>query len=187
MSPSTLFNVLAVAVSLAALLATLWLGARQVQSARHANHLPALMDLLAEFRSARLHEQYAYVCSRLAVEHDPASGLRALPYEVRETVYNVAYFFQTFAALYAMGIIDEPTATMMVRRRSATVWAALRPFVERERSFPDVDPNLLSVLEAYAELSSDFEGPPAADLIRARHRAARHRRWRRLVPRHHPR
>ncbi|NNN38327.1 hypothetical protein HLK59_50205, partial [Streptomyces sp. S3(2020)] len=178
MSVSTLFNLLAVTVSVVALLATLWFGALQVRTARHANHLPALMDLLSEFRNVRLHDQYQYVCTRLGQEHDPNGGLRGLPHEVRETVYNVAYFFQTLASLYAAGIIDEPTATLMVRRRAATVWAALRPFVERERRFEDVEPNLLSLLEAYAEVSADFNDlPPAGDLIRARHQSARHWWW----------
>ncbi|MFD5568935.1 MULTISPECIES: DUF4760 domain-containing protein [Streptomyces] len=174
-------------VSVAALLASLWFGARQVRAARHANYLPALMDLLAEFRTVRLHEQYQYVCTRLTQEHDPEVGLRGLPYEVRETVYNVAYFFQTLASLYAMGIIDESIATLMVRRRSATVWAALRPFVERERRFPDTDPNLLSLLEAYAEISADFDDRPAGDLIRAQYRSAHRRLSIRRFRRHHPR
>ncbi|MFJ3673366.1 hypothetical protein ACIPSE_43625 [Streptomyces sp. NPDC090106] len=185
-SVSTVFNLLAITVSVAALVASLWFGARQVRTARHANHLPALMDLLSEFRSVRLHDQYQYVCTRLVQEHDPDAGLRGLPHEVREIVYNVAYFFQTLASLYAMGIIDESTATLMVRRRAATVWKALRPFVERERRFEDVDPNLLSLLEAYAEVSAGFdELPPAGDLIRERHRSARHRLWNRRYRRNH--
>ncbi|MER6678877.1 DUF4760 domain-containing protein [Streptomyces sp. NPDC000983] len=177
MSSSTLLNVLAITVSVVALVASLFFGSRQVRAARHANYLPALMDLLAEFRTARLHDEYQYVCGRLAHEHDPAQGLRGLPSQTREVVFNVTYFFQTIAALYAMGIIDEAAATLMVRRRAATVWAAVQPFVERERLFEDVDPNLLSILQAYAETCPTFDERPAGDLIRERHREALHRHW----------
>ena len=182
---ATVLNVLAIVISLCAVLASMWFGARQVQTAQRANFMPALLDLLAEFRSPQLHEQYRYVCSDLNQQHSPDGGLRGLPDETKATVYNVAYFFQTLAGMYALGIIDETTATIMARGRAAKVWSAIQPFVERERQFADVDANLLSLLEAYAHESARFQGPTAARLMRARRRAP----LRRFDPQrftHHP-
>jgi hypothetical protein len=56
---------------------------------------------------------------------------------------------------YTLGIIDEGTAIAMVRSRTTKVWEALRPYVERERRYPDVDPNMLSLLEAFARISAE--------------------------------
>ncbi|MFF9173914.1 hypothetical protein [Streptomyces sp. NPDC014793] len=172
MDAATWLNVLAITISVCALVASVWLGGHQVRAARQANCLPAFIELLSEFRSPELHDQYTYVCSRLNQEHSPDGGLRALPGETRENVYNVAYFFQTFASLYALGIIDEGTAITMVRRRTTKVWQALQPYVERERQYPDVDPNMLSLLEAFAKISAEYRGPSPTEVMGARHKRA---------------
>ncbi|MGY4965880.1 DUF4760 domain-containing protein [Streptomyces sp. 900105245] len=172
MDAATWLNVLAITISVCALVASVWLGGHQVRAARQANYLPAFIELLSEFRSPELHDQYVYVCSRLNQEHSPDGGLRALPAEPRKIVYNVAYFFQTFASLYALGIIDEGTAITMVRSRTTKVWQALHPYVQRERQYPDVDPNMLSLLEAFAKISAEYGGPSAAQVMNARHKRA---------------
>ncbi|MFI1440382.1 DUF4760 domain-containing protein [Streptomyces fructofermentans] len=172
MDPATWLNVLAVAISVTAVVASMWFGARQVRIAQHANHLPAFMELLAEFRDPRMHEQYAYVCSELGRRHSPDNGLRGLPPEARTAVYSIAYFFQTLAGMYAVGVIDETTAVIMVRGRAAKVWSAIEPYVERERQYPDVDPDLLSLLQAFARISATFHGPTAEQLLAARRRRA---------------
>jgi hypothetical protein len=169
---ATWLNVLAIAISVCALVASAWFGAHQIRAARQANCLPAFLELLSELRSPELHDQYAYVCGRLNQEHSPDGGLRALPPGPRECAYNIAYFFQTFASLYALGIIDEGTAIVMVRSRTTKVWEALRPYVERERRYPDVDPNMLSLLETFARISAEYRGPTAAEVIAARHQRA---------------
>ncbi|MFM9633512.1 MULTISPECIES: DUF4760 domain-containing protein [Streptomyces] len=180
MDAATWLNVLALTISICALTTSVWLAGHQVRAAQQANCLPAYLELLSEFRSPELHDQYAYVCSRLNQEHSPDGGLRALPVGPREIAYNVAYFFQTFASLYALGIIDEKTAIMMVRSRTIKVWEALRPYVERERQYPDVDPNMLSLLEAFARISAEYRGPAAIQVMSARHKRAS--LLRRLLP-----
>ncbi|MER5387254.1 hypothetical protein ABT040_44755 [Streptomyces sp. NPDC002688] len=173
MDAATWLNLLAILISVSAVVASMWFGARQVRTARHANHLPAFTELLAEFRKPQMHEQYVYVCSELRQQHSPDGGLRGLPPQAKTAVYNIAYFFQTLASLYAVGVIDETTAVLMVRGRPAKVWAAIEPFVERERQYPDVDPHLLSLLEAFARISSTFDGPTPGQLLEARHRRTR--------------
>ncbi|MFF3886298.1 hypothetical protein [Streptomyces sp. NPDC001914] len=179
MDGATFLNVLAISISVFAVLASMWFGARQVQIARQANYMPALMDLLAEFRSAELHDQYIYVLGDLNRDHTPDGGLRGLSPHAKSAVYSVAYFFQTLAGLYALGVIDETAASMMARARITKVWEAIAPFVERERQFPDVDPNLLSLLQAYAAVSQRFNAPSNEELVWARwherHSRFRHR------------
>ncbi|MFF4693388.1 hypothetical protein [Streptomyces sp. NPDC001307] len=43
----------------------------------------------------------------------------------------------------------------MVRSRTTKVWEALRPYAERERRYPDVGPNMLPLLEAFARMSAE--------------------------------
>ncbi|MFF4782680.1 hypothetical protein ACFY3E_15460 [Streptomyces griseorubiginosus] len=168
MDGSLLLNLLALLISICAVAASLIFGTRQLAIARHANYIPALLDLLAEFRKVEFHEQYNFVCSRLREEYSPELGLSGLPSEVKQSVYSVAYFFQTLAGMYALGIIGEDVAMFMVRGRVNTVWRAIEPFVVKERESPVVDDHLLSILESFAADAEHFTGPPSADLLRAR-------------------
>ncbi|MFC8362454.1 hypothetical protein ACFUIY_21630 [Streptomyces griseorubiginosus] len=99
MDGSLLLNLLALLISICAVAASLIFGTRQLAIARHANYIPALLDLLAEFRKVEFHEQYNFVCSRLREEYSPELGLSGLPPEVKQSVYSVAYFFQTLAGM----------------------------------------------------------------------------------------
>lgn len=63
---STLVNVVAIAVSLLALGLSTTLAIRQVRISRHANHVPAVLALLTEFRSVDFHDRHDFVTARLA-------------------------------------------------------------------------------------------------------------------------
>lgn len=168
MDGSLLLNFLALFISICAVVVSFVFGRRQVEIARHANHIPALLDLLGEFRKAEFHEQYNFVCVRLGREHAPELGLSGLPREAKESVYSIAYFFQALAGLSAAGIIGEPVAMAMVRGRVSAVWNAIEPFVRAERESPLVDSRFLSLLENFAADAEHFREPSSADLFRQR-------------------
>ncbi|MFJ8056554.1 hypothetical protein [Streptomyces sp. NPDC096142] len=177
MDGTLLLNLLALFISICAVAISLLFGLRQLAIARHANYIPALLDLLGEFRRVEFHERYDYVCSRLREEHSPELGLSGLPPEAKKSVYSVAYFFQTLAGMYALGVIGEDVAMVMVRGRVKSVWRAVEPYVLKERESPFVDDHLLSVLERFAADAERFRGPSGADLLLARRgRAIRRRR-----------
>ena len=59
-------------------------------------------------------------------------GISGLPDDARRAVYDVAFFFQGFATLRLLDVLDEeimPTT----RPRLVAVWEAVEPYVERER------------------------------------------------------
>jgi hypothetical protein len=75
-------SISALLLSLLALAVSTRLTIKQQAIQRHANTLPALAMLLAEFRSADFHESYEYVCARLE-EHPADCGISGLPPEAR--------------------------------------------------------------------------------------------------------
>ncbi|MFI6334870.1 hypothetical protein [Streptomyces sp. NPDC050535] len=168
MDGSLLLNLMALLISIGAVATSLIFGMRQLAIARHANYMPALLDLLSEFRKVEFHEQYNYVCRRLREECSPELGMSELPPEAKESVYSVAYFFQTLAGMYALGIVEEEVAMVMVRGRVRAVWRAIEPYVVKERESPIVDDHLFSLLETFAADAERFMGPSSADLLRAR-------------------
>lgn len=159
MDRSLLLNLLALFISICAVAISMIFGMRQLAIARHANYIPALLDLLSEFRKVEFHEQYNFVCVRLREEYSPELGLSGLPLEVKEIVYSVLYFFQTIAKLYALEVLGEEVAMGMVRRRVVTMWRAVEPYVIKERESPLVDDDLLSVLGSFAADAERFTDP----------------------------
>ncbi|WP_371567052.1 DUF4760 domain-containing protein [Streptomyces canus] len=159
MDRSLLLNLVALFISICAVAISVIFGMRQLAIARHANYIPALLDLLSEFRKVEFHEKYNFVCVRLREEHSPELGLSGLPIEVKEIVYSVLYFFQTIAKLYALEVLSEEVVMGMVRGRVVMMWRAIEPYVIKERESPLVDDHLLSVLESFAADAERFTGP----------------------------
>lgn len=170
------FNLIAVILSVFALASSSYLAVRQSGLQRNANYLPAYIKMLEEFRSREFNDHYRFVTEDLPTRHDPQLGLRRLPDAARSAVYDTAYFFQNFVALYLLGIIDDQIiATMNVR--IVTVWNAIAPYVRRERETnPTTGPHLLVVLEVFAAGPTDLSIRPLRSLLghrRARRRLAR--------------
>ncbi|MEW2566602.1 hypothetical protein [Streptomyces sp. NPDC047070] len=163
MDGSLLLNLLALSISICAVAISVIFGMRQLAIARHANYIPALLDLLSEFRKVEFHEQYNFVCVRLQEECSPELGLSGLPLEVKETVYSVIYFFQTVAKLYTLGVLSDDVAMGMVRVRVTAMWRAVEPYVIKERESPLVDDDLLSVLGRFAADAELFTRLRGAD------------------------
>jgi len=142
-----MLGVAALAVSFFAVALSAGFAARQILLMRNANYVPVLVDLLGQFRSMEFNDNYLYVCTRLQHEQDPAKGISGLPADVRAKVYDVAYFYQLFAALVALKVVKEQDIVAVLRDRIVHVWQAVAPFVHTERSstvptgpFPDAQP-----------------------------------------------
>lgn len=142
-------NAAAVSISVVALGMSTRLTSRQVAMQRHANYLPALMTLLGELRDARFHARYEYVINVLP-SHEPSLGLRGLPDEAKEAVYDVAYFFQLFAMLGSMQVVDEEMVGALLRRRVIDAWTAMAPFIRQERVLENTPGEILLFFEDFA-------------------------------------
>jgi hypothetical protein len=144
-------SISALLLSLLALAVSTRLAVKQQAMQRHANTLPALSLLLAEFRSANFHESYEYVCSRLQ-EHPAECGISGLPREARRHVYAVCYLYQHLGELVRLGVVNERELLIPARNRLTAVWSAVQPFVLSERANKLVaGPDVLRVLEVFAE------------------------------------
>ncbi|GAA4928816.1 hypothetical protein HD597_004400 [Nonomuraea thailandensis] len=151
MDSSLLLNLVALFVSVTAVAISGIFALRQIRTAEHANHIPVVIDLLTEFRSLKFNEDYYYVCNDLCAQHDPRLGISGLPEDAKEAVYSVAYYFQTFASLIAMRVVDKRATMTLLYRRVVQVWGALEPYVLREREIRGTEGAwLFRILESLA-------------------------------------
>src|SRR3954451_19731960 len=150
MDSGTVLGVAALIVSLVALSLSTTLSVVQARLLRDANHIPAVVELLSEFRKPQLHEDYQYVTQKLRREHGPQLGISGLPEPAKSAVISVAYYFQTFAFMVGFGIIDERRLFVTaLRGRVLAVWNAIEPYVEAERSQQDL--HVLAMLETLSQ------------------------------------
>jgi hypothetical protein len=146
-----LTNVIAIVLSAMALGVSTWLAVRQVFLSKKANHLPAYLDLLSDFRSREFNDHYLYVCEKLAREHKPDLGISGLPDDAREAVYDIAYYYQAFAILIFTRIVDEDVILALFHWRIIRVWESIAPYVTREREVSKASgAQILRLLEEYA-------------------------------------
>jgi hypothetical protein len=157
---SDILSIAAVLISVLAAGLSTALAARQARFMRQANHLPVIMDLLNEFRSVEFNERYEYVCARLQQDHSPSEGVTGLPREARSAVYDVVYFYQLFATLVGLGILDEKPIIAVLNHRIVRVWQAVKPFALRERELDSAG----RIICAYSRILPDMQRRPTRRL-----------------------
>ncbi|MCX4993388.1 hypothetical protein [Streptomyces sp. NBC_00568] len=133
MDVSTAINVGAVAVSIFALAVSSWLAKNQFAAQRHGNHVGPLIELLTEFRSLEFHRNYAFIRDELPMMSSDG-GISGLDEQVQRKIYDVGYFFQLYAILVYLDIMDERSVSALLRHQCIEVWTALEPFVRQERA-----------------------------------------------------
>ncbi|GGV73698.1 hypothetical protein GCM10010277_87560 [Streptomyces longisporoflavus] len=164
-------NIGAIAVSVFALAVSSWLAKNQFMAQRHGNHVGPLIELLTEFRSLEFHRNYAFIRDELpGLSSD--GGISGLDEDVQKKIYDVGYFFQLYAILAYLDIMDERFVSALLHRRYIETWAALEPFVRKERELQGLsDSAILNILETF--VARLHESPPEE---RQRMLAGRHRR-----------
>ncbi|NRQ34145.1 hypothetical protein HII36_20150 [Nonomuraea sp. NN258] len=130
---SLLFNILALMLSLTALVISALIALRQSTTMHHANELSVLVDLAQEFRTVEFQRAESYVIESLAKEQDPSLGCSRLPEEARIAVNAVMTFFSSIGTLVVMNMADEVLVVPLFGYRANRAWKALEPFVMRER------------------------------------------------------
>jgi len=157
-------GIVALAVSAASLGISTLLTLRHTALLKGSNLLSVAMELLAEFRNAEFHDRYRFVVEKLGEAYEPELGISGLPEPARCAVLDIAYYFQTFAALEGFGIVHEPemlrnlNARTVLNVRAIEVWECVGPYVlaERARS-PGAESEMLTILEAYVhKLKNDL-------------------------------
>lgn len=140
---------LAIILSVISLCVSGFIGIKQIDVSHRANHIPAVIELLAELRSLEFHDNYAYVTTKLGAEHDPSLGISELPAPAKAAVLDIGYFFQIFACLVGFGVLDESKVIRVLRVRLIRTWKAIEPYVVVERE--KYHPPLFRILQKFAE------------------------------------
>ncbi|MFE6828506.1 hypothetical protein [Streptomyces sp. NPDC057690] len=159
-----MLNIVAIGLSVLALLSSTYFAFQQVSSMKRANYLPAYLALLDNFRSAKFHQHHRYVIERLGADHDPSLGISGLPAEAQEAVYDVGFFLHNFVVLMRLGIIDD-SYLRTLNNRVVRTWEAIGPFVRRERELVPI-PHLLQILEDYAAVAALVPPDSGPSLLR---------------------
>ncbi|KUO13826.1 hypothetical protein AQJ58_01730 [Streptomyces sp. DSM 15324] len=132
--------------------------------------------MLADFRSVEFHDRYQFVTQRLLAEYDPALGLSGLPDDVRRQVYDIVYYYQNIAVLRLADIVDDEMMALL-RVRVVKVWAAVGPFVLREREVMGTGGQYL--LRGLEDFASDAQDMPHDTVNRLMQTSRAQRTWRR--------
>lgn len=155
MDSPTVINVVTVIVSIAALYLSTGVARNQFKAQRHGNHIDPLISLLTEFRSLEFHQNYAYIRDELP-KFSSEGGISGLSEDVQQRIYSIGYFFQLYAILVYLDIIDVRFISALLHRRYVEMWAALRPFVHKERELKNLPPaSILNIFESFAGLMTD--------------------------------
>jgi hypothetical protein len=127
------WNVLAIAIATAALLASSFLAVRQTVLMFRANHIPVYLELFSEFRSLKFQDHCSLITDHLGQDFVAEEvGISGLPSEAREAVWDVGGLFTEIATLRLMGAVDRRVDSL-VQVTLPPVWKALAPFVYEER------------------------------------------------------
>lgn len=167
------WNVLAIALSAAALLISSVLAMQQAGLMSRANHIPIYVDLFSQYRSVEFQEHCRLIVERLAQENvAEETGISGLPDEARAAVYDVAGLFAEIATLRLLGAIDR-RIDVMVQVRLLQVWRVLAPFVYAERKRLGTSNMFWRSLEEFAaDVDRLPEGSINALIQRRRRRSA---------------
>lgn len=134
-------NVLSVAsfaVALVAVAITTLVSVRQAALMRHANELPAFVDLLQEFRSSDFYVHQQFILHDLR-ERTPKRGYSGLkPPDQRQFLIMFDYL-SSMACLVSFDIVTVYHVYAMYGYLFQDLWAQMRPFVLRERELKGRD------------------------------------------------
>ncbi|WP_131803738.1 hypothetical protein [Pseudofrankia sp. BMG5.36] len=130
---SALLNFAAVVISLAALLASVLTARQQSRFSHGANIIPIIVEAFRETRQPEFTEARLYIYGRLSLEHDPASGILALPPDIVQYIQLVGIFYDDLGKLVAHKIIDGDLVIGSYGTGVTQTWAVLKPYIENER------------------------------------------------------
>ncbi|HEX4816059.1 MAG TPA: hypothetical protein VFV66_25215 [Nonomuraea sp.] len=161
MDISVLINVGAVVVSISAVVVSSWLARNQFKAQRHGNHIEPMIDLLEEFRSLEFHRNYAFIRDELP-KLSSDKGISGLDEDVQRKIYDIGYFFQLYAILAYLDVIDRQFAGALLRRRYLEVWRSLEPFVRKERELQGLPQG--TILNIFENFAADLAAQPPPDV-----------------------
>lgn len=165
------WNVLAIAIAAAALLASSVLAMQQAVLMFRANHVPVYVEFFSQLRSLEFQDHSRFIIDRLAQENiAEETGISGLPDEARAAVYDVGGLYTEIATLRLLGAVDRRIDSM-AQVHLVRIWETLAPFVYEERKRLGVSDSLWRSFEEFAADAARLPEGSINTLI------DQHRRW----------
>lgn len=141
MDAGAIMNATAVTVSIVALLASMFIGIRQVRMAREqvlavqkSNSTVVTIELLTqECRSEQFLDSEEFVLRRLQGAYDPEAGVEGLPPAARKHITRIGLYYSSLGMMSVLGIVDHALLISATHYRARRCWAILEPYIRQER------------------------------------------------------
>ncbi|MCZ4124869.1 MULTISPECIES: DUF4760 domain-containing protein [Streptomyces] len=126
-------NVVALALSITAVVVSVLVSLRQLTLARHSNTLPVVIGLFSEHRDDNLTEARAFVYRELDT-FDLSQGLDALPPDKQKLVRDLAWFYDNVGALVTHNVVDVEPVSGYLGGSVILIWEKMEPLIRAERA-----------------------------------------------------
>jgi hypothetical protein len=152
-----LINIVAIVLSVIAVVVSSAIAMRQSRIMHNANLVPVITDVLTEFNSPDFKRELSYVLLDLRKECPTSTRFDDLPDGPRQHAVRIADYFYTVGALVATGVISEILVASFMGRSILGAWETLWPYIKNERERRD-DDHFYMLFENLAALM--LENPP---------------------------
>ena len=132
MELSSALSVASLVLSLVAIVIAAQLSIRQVKLMRHANEVPAFVDLLQEYRSSDFYVYQDFILNGLS-GYAAENGYTGLPLAQRKQFLAMFDYMTSMACLVGFGIVGVNHIFAMYGYLFQDMWIKMLPFVEKER------------------------------------------------------
>ena len=147
---SSILNLIAVLATVAAVLSSTFLTRRALRYSKSAIHVPVIIEVFNEHRSAEFVAKELFVWREMA-RQSPAKGFSGLPKRLRANATAVAVFYLMVSYLSEYGISDPEMLALQMRHRLLRTWQVIEPYVKQERILRGGEFTFLNTLEVFVE------------------------------------
>jgi hypothetical protein len=147
--PATL-NLIATLAAVAAVVSSTFLAAQALRYSRNANHMPVIIELFKEHRSADFVKKEQFIWREMP-RQNPAKGFEGLPKKTKSYATDVALFYLMISYLSEYKICDQELVALQVKYRLLRTWKAIELHVRQERLLRGGEYTFLNTLEVFVE------------------------------------
>jgi hypothetical protein len=157
MDAGAVTSVVALAISVLALIVSSVLGWRQIRFTRVSNETVVTLDWLTrELISESFMESEEYVLGHLS-DHHAERGVSGLPPTPRRHVLRVGRYYASLGHLIVFGVVDERLILSLVHHRIYRAWLAIEPYAVAERKIRGAP--FFAFFEHVARRSTEMDVP----------------------------
>jgi hypothetical protein len=166
MDESQIFNAMAVALSVVAVIVSALSFRRQSTLMQHANLLPVLIDMFRDFRQPEFRQHLDFVEKKLWDQYPRKGiGIDDLPKQARQHVLPVMSFFGNAGTLVANGVVSDVMVASYMRGSALMAWTRLAPYIRNERERRD-DETYYLFFEHLAAAIGEYEPARLKDALK---------------------